>query len=120
MENFLQTECVSFEQAKMLKELGFNESFCLGYYNGTSLNINTAYHTNESLDEVSDSNKDEELCVAPTFQHAFRWIRDNYGLHHITLLNQYYMDRMFTYELSEHKALEELLNIIKENKKHEV
>jgi len=120
VENFLQTECVSLEHAKMLKELGFNESFCLGYYDGTSLNLNTAYHTNEPLNEISDLNKDEELYVAPTFQHAFRWIRDTYGFHHLALLNQYYMDRMFTFEASEHKALEKLLNLIKENKNHEV
>lgn len=120
MDNFLQTECVSLEQAKLLKELGFNESFCLGYYDGTSLNLNTAYHTNESLDETNDLGNDEELYIAPTLQHAFRWIRDTYGLHHVTLLNQYYVDRMFTFEVSEHKALEQLLNIIKETKNHEV
>lgn len=121
MENFLQSECVSFKQAMMLKELGFNESFCLGYYDGSSLNLNTAYHTNDSLDNTSDSyEKQRDLCVAPTFQHAFRWIRDTFGIHHVSLLNQYYLDRMFTYELSEQKALDQLLNQIKENKKHEV
>ena len=121
MENFLQTECISFEQAKILKELEFNESFCLGYYDGTSLNLNTAYHTNESLDSISDSIEEQnDLCVAPTFQHAFRWIRDTYGFHHVSLLNRYYIDRMFTFEASEYKALEELLNLIKENKNHEV
>lgn len=121
MEHFLQTECISFEQAKILKELEFNESFCLGYYDGTSLNLNTAYHTNESLDSISDSIEEQnDLCVAPTFQHAFRWIRDTYGFHHVSLLNRYYIDRMFTFETSEYKALEELLNLIKENKNHEV
>lgn len=121
MKSFLEKECVSFEQAMILKELGFNESFGLGYYNGDSLNLNDVHHCNESLLNTSDSYEEQnDLCIAPTFQQAFRWIRETYGFHHITLLNQYYLDRMFTYEVAEKRALDVLLNQIKENKNYEV
>ena len=110
MENFLQTECVSYEQAKKLKELGFNDSFSLGYYHNGRINYNDSQHTNESIENLDS----EDMVIAPTFQQAFRWIRNTYRLHHISDMNRFYIDRSFTYEESESRSLDCLLDKIKE------
>jgi hypothetical protein len=120
MKEFLQKECVSLEHAEVLKELGFNDSYCIGYYENGLLNHNDAFHTNESFSSISESLGDVSLITAPTFQQAFRWIRDTFGYHHITILNRLYIDRMFIFEIAEQKALTELLNTIKESNNNEV
>ncbi len=113
MEKHLMKECVTLEQARLLKEIGFNEPFCYGYYDGETLCFNDANHTNES----EDSNN---LVLAPTYQHAFRWIRERYTLHHISYMNQYYMERWFTYEDAESRSLNSLINEIKGKIKNDV
>jgi hypothetical protein len=120
MNEFLQKECVSLEHAEGLKDLGFNEPYCIGYYENGLLNHNDAFHTNESLQSISESLGNVSLITAPTFQQAFRWIRDAFGHHHITLFNRFYVDRMFTFEVAEKRALSELIYTIKERKINEV
>lgn len=107
MKSFLEKECVSFEQALNLKELGFNESFCLGYYENGVLHHNDAHHTNESF-------QDANIVTAPTYQQAFRWLRETFRLHHVHILHKFYVERMLSYEASEEKALNHLLESIKE------
>lgn len=119
MEKHLLQECVTLEQAKALKGIGFNEPYCYGYYEGEILRFNDAYYTNESLSKI---NEDIELNLftAPTYQHAFRWIREKFKLHQIAYINKYYIEKWFTYESAESKALDSLINDIKENKKYDI
>jgi hypothetical protein len=110
MENFLQNECVSYEQAKKLKALGFNDPFSIGYYQNGIIKPNDAQHTNESIEDLDE----DDIVIAPTFHQAFRWIRNTYRLHHISDMNRFYIDRSFTYEESESKSLDSLLDKINE------
>lgn len=120
MNEFLQKECVSLEHAEGLKDLGFNEPYCIGYYENGLLNHNDAFHTNESFKSISESLGNITLTTAPTFQHAFRWIREKYGYHHLTIFNRLYFDRMFTFEIAESKTLTQLIYTIKKRKNNEI
>lgn len=116
MIEYLQKECVTQEQAKKLKDIGFDGIYAFGYYDEDGeIRLNSAHHTNISFPDISD-----DIVVAPTYQHAFRWIREKFGLHHITMMNQYYIERMFTYEVSLSRCLDDLITIIKETKAHDV
>lgn len=121
MKDFLEKECVSFEQALKLKELGFNESYCLGYYENGILHHNDSHHTNESLKDVIYGNSEEDINIvtAPTYQQAFRWLRNTFRLHHVHLLHKLYIERMLSYEASEVKAMDHILENILENQ-HEI
>jgi hypothetical protein len=70
----MNKEFIPYEQALELKELGFDEP-CLAFYNGKFL---------ESTDYDFDNgtSKDIGSCiVAPLYQQAFRWFRENQGYH---------------------------------------
>lgn len=62
-----EKDFVPYEQAKELKELGFNES-CSAYY-----------HTDKSLRTISEGWLNEK-CSAPTYSQAFRFFRDKHNL----------------------------------------
>jgi hypothetical protein len=121
MRDFLEKECVSFEQALKLKELGFNESYCLGYYENRVLHHNDAHYTNGSFQDAiyGSPEEDRNIVTAPTYQQAFRWLRDTFRLHHVHILHRLYVERMLSYEASEERALNHVLESIKENK-HEI
>lgn len=66
----MKKEFIPYEQALVLKELGFDEG-CFGYYENNTFIF---WH---------DSRQDYELllnCSAPTFSQAFRWFRDKFNL----------------------------------------
>lgn len=115
MLSHLKTECVTFEQAKKLKELGFNEPNALSYYDDEgNIYLNTEHHINKPTTTID---YEYDYYVAPTYQHAFRWIRNTFGLHHIAEMNRLYLDRNFVYEDAESKSLDIVLNNIIENNK---
>jgi len=111
MNTLLQKECVTYTQAKKLQTLGFNDSHCFAYYNGDNLNLNGGSHKNKHIGTINTYVADN-MIPAPTYQGAFRWIREKFGFHHLALMNRFYIDRGFTFEESESKCLNELLKKI--------
>ena len=76
----MEREFVTYEQALVLKELGYNEK-CLGYYffmnherigNYTELKITDDY--------VPLIGYGSERCKAPLKQQVFRWFREKYNM----------------------------------------
>ena len=111
MKELLQRECVNYSQAKRLKELGFDDSHCFAYYNGEDLNFNGGSHKNDYIQTINGYVSDN-MISAPTYQGAFRWIREKFGFHHISLMERFYIDRNFTFEESESRCLDELIKKI--------
>lgn len=111
MEELLQKECVSYNQAKRLRELGFNDPYCIAYYDRESLHFNGGKHKNDYLRNM-EGYLNDSLLGAPTYQQAFRWIRETFRNHHVSLLHRFYIDRNFTFEESMDKSLDELLQML--------
>jgi hypothetical protein len=73
----IRNEFIPYGLAFRMKQLGFDEP-CFGWYEHNS---NFYYCYQEGLVPPSPSKKLIKGAVkAPTFQQAFRWFRDNYGL----------------------------------------
>jgi hypothetical protein len=78
---------VPYQEALALKELGFDEP-CLTYYFDTLTDIvlypETQPGSGFSLKGFKNSHKkfQQNDCVAPLYQQAFKWFRDNYKLQH--------------------------------------
>ena len=69
-EIMITEDYVSFETAKLLKEKGFNECFC-----------DKSYYANEQIDVKHNiDNHFEEICLAPTFQMAMKWLREVHNI----------------------------------------
>lgn len=119
-------EFVTYEQALVLKELGYNEK-CLGYYffmnherigNYTELKITDDY--------VPLIGYGSERCKAPLKQQVFRWFREKYKAHMYPTLvmPNFYMvqyglwtSKSFdTYEDAENACIDKLIEIAKEFK----
>ena len=66
----MNKEFIPYEQAKELKELGFDER-CFGYYVGKELIT--------SIDDIWDTNE-TSIIPAPTFSQAFRWFREKHNI----------------------------------------
>jgi hypothetical protein len=121
----MEKEFVPYELALKLKELGFDEP-CLGYYD----------NQRKELDTIS-SEVCERLCKydthikAPTFSQVFKFFRDNYRLSVLIhdCLDDYIGEivewtltddkiihevpnRIETYEETELKSLEKLIEIV--------
>jgi hypothetical protein len=62
---------VLFGQATRLKNLGFNEP-CMGYF---------TRHPHFIRDNVAPQKGNDEIISAPTWRQAFKWLRDEYGVH---------------------------------------
>ncbi|MFY8160487.1 MAG: DUF7681 family protein [Candidatus Kapaibacteriota bacterium] len=64
-------------QALQFKELGFNEP-CIAIHSFVDGELNFMYvnnfHSNNDVNELS--------AAAPTYEQAFRWLRDTHDLHH--------------------------------------
>ena len=82
----MNNEFVPYEEARLLKGLGFNEP-CLRYYweGATELmGNNTNPKTNWELTDLSNSDLKElqgtVFMSAPLYQQAFRFFRENYDL----------------------------------------
>jgi len=67
MENNLQLEFIPYNEAKELKELGFNEP-CLATFSG------------ETFDIQLQVPSDDYFTAAPTWRQAFKFFREKYKL----------------------------------------
>jgi hypothetical protein len=108
---------VPYEQALQLKELGFNEPYCFGYYDGEQDNkLIPAL----PLTMINTLNGDID---APLYSQAFRWFREKYGsflfsdygkLPHITIIQNLMIEYAnMTYEEAELACLKKLIEIAK-------
>ena len=68
-QNSMEKEFVPYNEAKELKQLGFDQYSCLGNY---------ADDENHTL--FTNGNRPGKTN-APTFSQAFRWFRDKFKLH---------------------------------------
>ena len=68
---------VTYEIASKLKNLGFDNILCFGYYtnNGEYLDTSKKYHKQPSIDDLQDK------CLAPLWQQAIDWFREKYDIH---------------------------------------
>ena len=72
---------VPYEQALVLKELGFDEENILGYYIGNRIVDLVEYKfTIEYYHHI-------EIIPAPLYQQTLKWFRDTYNLHYIVCKN---------------------------------
>lgn len=67
----MEKECVSYEQAVALKEIGFD---------GDALKVYSTKWT-KLIDEEYAVRYDVDYVLAPLKQQAFRWFREKYDLH---------------------------------------
>ena len=65
-------EFIPYEEALALKELGFNEKECLGFWS----KIHGLFITKTT----GELNENAGECKAPLYQQAFRWFRDDHDL----------------------------------------
>jgi hypothetical protein len=113
-----ELQLVSFEQAKKLKEIGFDWEIEDIYWSDGS------YEHNYCLGDWNDEIGEEEECIsAPTVALALKWCRDVKGvICHILYCDKKYVgehsafrnlwnctDECDTHELAESKLLDELL-----------
>jgi hypothetical protein len=68
----MNKEFIPYEQALALKELGFDKP-CFGWFTDTHLRIGFV---------KSKHVQGENEILAPLYQQAFRWFREEHGLHH--------------------------------------
>jgi hypothetical protein len=124
----MKKEFIPYEQALVLRELGFNEE-CLGYFDEW-INYNKEVKQIFRIGTVKGFF--EDIIPAPLYQQAFRWFREKYGLFYDIL--QYidkdwkyttYSDNVDdflqsgfynTYEEAELACLKELIEMVKEKK----
>jgi len=143
----MKKEFIPYNLALELKELGFDEP-CLAKYSidivGETIphfRYNNRIRQAESIDEGIwfNHNLDKEhIWSAPTYQQAFRWFREKYGIHSWIInaedngnvfkpffriktgkdiFDQHMIDWYESYEEAELACLEKLIEIVKENKK---
>jgi len=77
----MEKEFIPYEQALVLKELGFDEP-CFKYvYIGDTGN-NFDHYLEVEPSKAKNYNEDD-LCISqPTYSAAFRWFREKYNIHH--------------------------------------
>jgi hypothetical protein len=92
----MNKEFVPYEEALVLKELGFNEP-CLAWFSDRNIRIvGVNGCALLSLPINSNFNGDDEFVTAPTYSQAFRWFREKYGLWQTVLQNT---DVDWTYDI---------------------
>jgi hypothetical protein len=92
----MEKEFIPYTLALALKELGFDEP-CFGYYNS-----NGKFKTKQDEYElylICNSKWISPSCSAPTYQQAFRWFREKYGLYSWIQLHNGYINDSFYPEL---------------------
>jgi hypothetical protein len=82
----MEKEFIPYTEALALKELGFDEP-CLGAYYQKELRIVHLESKPTQLDYI---------ILAPLYQQAFRWFRENHGLWQIVMRNT---DKDWTYDI---------------------
>jgi len=124
-------EFIPYEEALALKELGFNEKECLGFWS----KIHGLFITKTT----GELNENAGECKAPLYQQAFRWFREKHSLFHVITiadLGKYEtgdpdfqcaiyskdpvvitnIDTCNTYEEAELECLRKLIEIVNQNK----
>jgi hypothetical protein len=80
----MKNEFVPYDIALDMKELGFDEP-CLSMYMDKKLTI--IQRTKEELENMMNTPisklRGTELLLAPLYQQAFRWFREEYNIHSI-------------------------------------
>lgn len=121
----MQNEFLPYNRALKLKELGFDEPCFARFNNDGDLLI--AHTEKYIIDNGVD--RSEFFTLAPLFQQAFRWFREEHGLGHMIngigyesfLFNIGGLVTVFpmfkTYEEAELACLEKLIEIVN---KHEL
>jgi hypothetical protein len=131
----MKKEFIPYEQAIALKELGFDEPYlgeCFGEYRqwGGGKPYLQLY---QYLDGCSTDPADYEYtteCIAPLYQQAFRWFREQYGLCLVIkpiddkkldlgynlLKNGLIMNTRLTYEEAELACLKKLIELSTQTK----
>jgi hypothetical protein len=73
----MKTEFIPYEQALALKELGFDYQ-CVNYYSHYG---NGQVHLNNLVlcSKIGVETNNDKGILAPLYQQAFRWFRENYG-----------------------------------------
>jgi hypothetical protein len=79
----MEKEFVTYELALRMKQVGFDEPCLSVYISAEKLRVPTKFSiVNNILNgEYNDDFIPVIKCVAPTWQQAFRWFRDNYNVH---------------------------------------
>ena len=124
----MEKEFIPYEQALALIELKFDEP-CFGFYLNGKVRLDGKIEhclSQERVYYIYNAN-----CLAPTYQQAFRWFREKYGLWQIVMQNtdkdwtydimtiigmiDYKIFDVFdTYEEAELECLKKLIEIVKE------
>ena len=81
----MEREFIPYQEALALKELGFNEP-CFGryYYKESYPMLNPNSGETELVFEFGQYIKQTEITIlAPLYQQAFRWFRENHKLGHM-------------------------------------
>jgi hypothetical protein len=73
----MEKEFITYDLALRMKELGFDET-CLVYFNNKS---NELLFLNEKDISFLQGTSNSTFTKSPTWQSAFKWFRDNYGIH---------------------------------------
>lgn len=79
----MNKEFVTYEQAKALKELGFDEPCLAGYNFKDGRKGQFTYPSAKEPNTTSKArvyNQDKKIVGAPLYQQAFRWFREKYSL----------------------------------------
>jgi hypothetical protein len=126
----MEKEFIPYEQALVLKELGFDEP-CLVFWTNTpkykgdniQLCITDGMHgySPDSISFKQDFLREGEV-LAPLYQQAFRWFRDKHNLHCnidpwgycIYDDNQTEKTGFKSYKKSQTECLKKLIEIVKE------
>jgi hypothetical protein len=85
----MNKEFIPYEQALELKELGYNQS---GYLNWYNLKGELQWDF-----EYSESEFSKKCCSAPLYQQAFRFFREKYNLQSCLKLNYDLLDSHILY-----------------------
>ena len=134
----MEKEFIPYEQALALKELGFDEPCFTYYYNGGILSTtpresgdDIKYQGDYKFDNHQNSYlEDDDDCLSPLYQQAFRWFREKYGLHYRILFGtekyaysildnkgKVYLIRLslnIEYKEAELECLKKLIEIVKQ------
>ena len=74
----MEKEFVPYELALRMKQLGFKESGCFGFWNIKGELIPERIHINEYT--IGDWNSHPNRISSPTWQQAFRWFREKHEI----------------------------------------
>jgi hypothetical protein len=146
MAKNLEKEFVTYEQAVVLKELGFKEECmanCMGYgkgeiENGTyKIEHTQIFYPNDWItsDDVAENLNLHcfHMCKIPLKQQVFRWFRKKYGLYSIIhcpirnracftitgfdIVRATYSDTLhISYEEAENACIDRLIELVKQDK----